>query len=113
MGKWFGKIGYVIPVEISPGIWEEKDVEKEYYGEMRDLSRKLQNGEKVNDDIKLNVSISIIADPFAFDNLYSIRYIYVYGEKWKINDISVAYPRLNLTMGGLYNENTSRSSNNT
>lgn len=35
-----------------------------------------------------------------------MRYIEFMGAKWKITNIEVQYPRLILTVGGVYNEST-------
>ena len=48
---------------------------------------------------------SIIADSFAKDNFHLMRYIEFEGTKWKITNVEGRYPRLNLTVGGIYNEN--------
>ena len=34
MAKFSGKIGYISTVETEPGIWEEKAIEKQYYGDL-------------------------------------------------------------------------------
>ena len=105
MAKFYGKIGYGTTVEDTnhPGVWTEEIVEKYYRGEVSRLSRRLE-GSGVNNDINVNNSISIVADPFATENFSSIRYVEWMGKKWKVYDIEVVYPRLNLTIGGLYNE---------
>ena len=46
-----------------------------------------------------------IADSFAKDNFHLMKYIEFEGTKWKITNVEVRYPRLNLTVGGIYNEN--------
>lgn len=101
--KWHGVIGFRETVEIEPGIWDEKITEKHYYGDEIRISRKLQSSSQVNDDIVISNQISIIADPYANKNMYSMIYVEFMGAKWKITDISVSYPRLTLTIGGLYN----------
>lgn len=103
MGKWFGKIGYAVTAETEPGIWEEQIVERDYYGDMISDRRKRQNSQGVNDDLSLSNVISIIADPFAYENCSHMAYAEIMGAKWKISDIEVQYPRLILTIGGVYN----------
>lgn len=105
MGKWFGKIGYAVTAETEPGIWEEQIVERDYYGDMTSDRRKRQNSQGVNDDLNLSNVISIIADPFAYENCSHMAYAEIMGTKWKISDIEVQYPRLILTIGGVYNGN--------
>lgn len=110
MGKWFGKIGYAVTAETEPGIWEEQIVERDYYGDITSDRRKRQNSQGVNDDLSLSNVISIIADPFAYENCSHMAYAEIMGAKWKISEIEVQQPRLNLTIGGVWNGNTSRAS---
>lgn len=104
MAKWFGKIGYAITEAITPGEWVVPDlVERECYGELTTDRRKRQNSGGVNDDITLSSTISIIADPFALQNCSYMAYAEIFGTKWKISDIEIQFPRLILTIGGVYN----------
>ena len=102
MAKWFGKVGYSITEETEPGIWEETIIEREYYGDMTSDRRKRQNSGEVNDDINLANVISIVADPFAYQNCSNMAYVEIMGSKWKISDVEVQRPRLILTVGGVY-----------
>lgn len=102
MAKFYGKIGYAEIEQTSPGVWKEQIVEREYYGDLIRNTRRLQAADKVNDDINISNEISIVADPYAMSNFHSIRYAEFMGAKWKISSIEVSYPRLILTLGGLY-----------
>ena len=102
MAKWFGKIGYVVTEETEPGVWEETVTEREYFGDMTSDRRKRQNSGEVNDDINLSNVISIVADPFAYQNCSNMAYVGIMGSKWKISDVEVQRPRLILTVGGVY-----------
>ena len=102
MAKWFGTIGYADTVETAPGVWEEKITVREYYGDLTRNTRRLQTADKINDDININNSLSIVSDPYAIDHFYSMRYAEFMGAKWKITNVEVQHPRLLLTLGGLY-----------
>ena len=104
MAKFYGKIGYAETTETSPGVWTESITELDYRGDFIKNIRRLQSGENVNDDISLNNMISIIADPFAYQNFHTIRYAKWLGAAWKVTSVEVQHPRLLLTMGGVYNE---------
>lgn len=107
MAKWCDKIGYSVGnVEVRPGVWEDKIIDRTYYGDVMSNFRKLQNSGEVNDSVNIANKISIVADPFAMDSIYNMRYAVYYGVKWKITDVEVQYPRLILTLGGRWNENT-------
>ena len=103
MAKWYGVIGYAETVETKPGIWEEQITERDYYGDLFRNSRRLQSTDKVNDDINISNQLSIVADPYAINNFYSMRYAEFSGAKWKITDVEVQCPRLILTLGGVWN----------
>lgn len=103
MSKWYGKIGYAVTAETEPGIWEPSIIEKNYFGDMISDRRKRQNSGDSNDNISLANVISILADPFAYQNCSNIAYVEIMGTKWKVLDIEVQYPRLTLTIGGVYN----------
>ena len=98
-----GKIGYASAVETKPGVYEEQIVERSYYGDLIRNTRRLQSSDKVNDDINISNEISIVADPYATNNFHTMRYAVFMGTKWKISNVEVSYPRLILTLGGVYN----------
>lgn len=103
MAKFFGKIGYLITAETTPGVWTEVITTREYYGDLIRNSRKIQTSDQLNDDINIANEISIVADPFAYQNFHSMKYVEFMGAKWKITTVEVQHPRLILTIGGIYN----------
>ena len=103
MAKFYGEIGYANIVETEPGVWEEKIIKRNYYGDIIRNTRSLQTTDNVNDNINISNEISIVADPYANENFHSMRYVYFMGAKWKITSVEVKYPRLILSIGGLYN----------
>lgn len=103
MAKWCGIIGYAEQVETTPGVWSEQITERKYYGDVIRNNRRLQSAGKLNDDINVGNEISIIADPFANNNFHSMRYVEFMGTKWKVTTVDVQYPRLILSLGGVYN----------
>lgn len=104
MAKWFGEIGFGETSETSPGVWTETVTSRKYYGDFIRNSRRLQtSSEKVNDDLNISNQLSIVADPYATKNFHMMRYATVMNAKWKITDVEVQYPRLILTLGGVYN----------
>ena len=105
MAKFFGAIGFNEgTVETSPGVWEQQVVERKYYGDLIRNSRRLQTTDQLNDDINISNEISIVADPYANANFHSIRYVEFMGAKWKVSNVEVQFPRLILTLGGVWNE---------
>lgn len=104
MAKWFGAIGYAVTRETSPGVFTEVVEERKYYGDMNRNTKRYEAGEGLNDDINITNELSIVADAFAYQNFHSIRYVEYLGGKWKVKSVDVAPPRLNLSIGGVYNE---------
>ena len=103
MAKFYGSVGFAETVETVPGVWEEQITECSYYGDLIRNTRRLDSSSNVNDNINIANQISIVADPFATNNIYAMRYVEFQGAKWKITNVEVQYPRLILTIGGLYN----------
>ncbi len=103
MAKFYGAIGYGISKETVPGVWEDKIIERYYYGDLIRNTRRIQNSEYLNDNVNISNEISIIADPYANENFHLMRYVTFMGTKWKINSVEVQYPRLILSIGDVYN----------
>lgn len=103
MAKFFGMIGFARYVESAPGVIDEEIDERPYYGDLIRNTRRLQSADQVNDNINVSNEISIVSDPYANEHFYAMRYVKFMGAKWKVLNVEVQYPRLILTLGGLYN----------
>jgi hypothetical protein len=104
--KFHGVIGYGESTETSPGVFEDVITEVTYSGDVIRNTRNLQEGDQVNDDISVRNSISIVADAYANEHFFAIRYIVWQGARWKVTEVDVQRPRLILRVGGIYNGNT-------
>ena len=104
MAKWYGNIGYAEFVEIAPGVRPEKITPRAYYGDVIRNTRMLQSSSEINDNVNIGNQISIVADPYATDHIYDMRYVEYLGNKWKVTNVDVQYPRLILSLGGLYTD---------
>ena len=103
MAKYYGQIGYEETTETRPGIFTPSITERNYYGDVLRNTRRLESGEKINDDVVVNNSLSIVADPYAYQHFFAIRYVSWMGAKWKVTNVDVQRPRLVLSLGGVYN----------
>lgn len=104
MAKFFGRVGYNVTEEVRPGVFKQHIVEKEHMGDIIDMSyRNTPQPDSTVDDISISNTISFLADPFAIENISNMVYVNYLGAKWKITLVSFAYPRVKLTLGGLYN----------
>lgn len=90
MGKFYGSIGYAATGETRSGIHEESITERKYFGDVLRQSRRLQSTDNLNDNIVVSNVISVIADPFAYDHYFSIRYVEWMGVKWKATNVEVS-----------------------
>ena len=106
MSKFFGAIGYSVSEETAPGVWMDNIVEHNHYGDVNRSKAQLETGTSLNDNLNISNEFSIIADPFAYENCSHMAYAEIMGARWKIIDIDTQPPRLNLTIGGVYNGNT-------
>lgn len=101
--RWYGAIGYATDVEIKPGVWVPQIVDRKYQGSLFKNKTALQQTAEINSGITFNHSLSVIADPFAYENYYSIKYVTYLNKKWIVTNIVMEYPRMTLTLGGMYN----------
>jgi len=102
MAKFYGEVGYGETVEIRPGVWDDVIVEKSYFGDVIRNSRQLRDNEGVNDDLSVGNSISLVADAYANEHFFAIRYIRWAGTLWKVANVDVESPRLVMRLGGVY-----------
>lgn len=103
MAKFYGPIGYGETVETKPGVWEDVITEHNAYGDVLRNTRKLSEGENLNNDLSVNNSVSILADAYANEHFFAIRYVKWAGTLWAVSDVEVQSPRLILKLGGVYN----------
>lgn len=110
MAKFHGEIGYGESVETAPGVWQDRIVEKQYYGDVVKNTLQIKEGEKINNDISVGNSISIVADAYANEHFFAMKYIRWAGTRWTISNVDVQSPRLLLRLGGVYNGPTPATS---
>lgn len=108
MAKYYGKVGYSETVEMpeGSGVWVSTIVERHYYGDVIRNMAKNVPGVSLNNDIHIENRISILADPYAYQNFSNIKYVEWMGNLWVVSSIEVQRPRLILSIGGVYNGET-------
>lgn len=104
--KFYGPIGYAISEETAPGVWTDRIIERNYYGDVLKNYEHTSPGNSINDDVNIRNSLSIVSDPFAIQHFHTIKYVKWLGAAWKVSSAEVQYPRLILTIGGVYNGET-------
>lgn len=103
MAKFYGKVGFGVTRESAPGVWTTQIEEVSYSGDVTQNARRWQQGAHLNDDLTLNMTISIIANDYAMTNLGAVKYVIFKGVKWKVTAVDIEHPRIILTIGGVYN----------
>lgn len=104
MAKFHGPVGYNEGTsEVEPGIHKEVIVERSYFGDVIRNTRLLQENENLNGQLVVNNSISIVADAYANEHFFAMRYVGWAGILWVVTTAEVQSPRIILRLGGKYN----------
>jgi hypothetical protein len=103
VARFHGKVGFGVAVEDPPGVYQDVINEYSYFGDVVRNTRQLVEAEKVNKDVAVAVSISIVADEYARGNITAIRYLEWMGVLWAVSSVEVQHPRLILGIGEVYN----------
>lgn len=104
MAKYYGEIGFSITEEIRPGVWKNDIHTRNYAGDLIKASYNWQNSSYVNDNLNISNRISLISDRFMEENMGSMKYATYANQKWKITSVEVEYPRLIISLGGLWHD---------
>ncbi len=105
MARFYGEVGYGDSVETpeGSGIWVDVITEFPYQGDVIRNTRQLENNDNVNNNIIVSNSISIVADQYATENFFNIKYVRWSGVLWTVREVEVRSPRLILSLGSVYN----------
>lgn len=103
MAKFYGNVGFAEDTLVRPGVHKVVTVPKPYKGDILQNYVRSEQGIGLNDDLHITNRLSIVADPYASQNFHSIKWAEYMGTKWKVSNVEVQYPRLILTLGGMYN----------
>lgn len=104
--RFYGEIGYAITSVDETGVTKAVLTKRNYYGDVLDLVTRWQNTDKYVGDIRVSHRISILADPYAIENFPFIKYVEWMGTKWGVLSANPDYPRIVLSLGGVYNEDS-------
>ncbi len=105
MARFSGEVGYGEAVETpaGSGVWVDEITEFVYTGDIIRNTRRLEEGETLNNDISVGNSISIVADQYAVEHFFKIKYVKWAGVLWTVTSVQVQSPRLILSLGSVYN----------
>lgn len=102
--RYSGEIGYYETEEVKPGFFKEKVIFRKAYGDVLRNIKRDSTSSTINEKLTISNSISIVADPYARDHFFNIRCAKWQNALWEVKSVDVQWPRLNLELGGIYNE---------
>lgn len=103
MAKFYGMIGFSEEVELRPGVYDEAIVERPYYGDIKQALRRYNEREEVVGEVTIGNRIEILADGYALDHIFTMRYVEWQGVRWTVGTAEVKHPRLVLSLREVYN----------
>lgn len=103
MSKWHGAIGFSEEKETAVDVTSEVITERIYSGDVNRIYHRIQPGDGLNDNAVISSELSFVADDYANTHLHLMRYVTWRGTRWKITSIRPEFPRLVLSIGGVYN----------
>lgn len=103
MGKYSGMIGFGFNKEIETDVHDDVIEEHHYYGNIEKNVSRFNQGSNQSGESLITNNFSIVGDSFLFEHLADIRYICWKNQKWVVASIEEQYPRINITLGGIYN----------
>lgn len=103
MSRFRGPIGINRgPREIAPGIFEAIIEEVTVNGEMRNLSARWSQ-QSANESLVAKHVLSVVTPEKSDIDFNAVVYIEWQGRQWSVTSIQYNRPRVELTLGGLYN----------
>lgn len=104
--KFSGKAGFRInDAEIEPGVYEPTVVVKSIKGTVISNYYQHQNSDKSTiDNVRITNQLSIVANQFLNKHIANLVYIEFQGVKWKVESFDIRPPRVVVSLGGVYNE---------
>lgn len=118
MAKFVGTIGFLTTEEKEPGYYEPVPRERSYKGDLvKNYVKREGSSDSINDNINISNNVSIVADPYAKEHIFEMKYLKFQmpklGGYWTITNAEVAEPRIVLTLGGVYSGITASATGET
>jgi len=112
--RFYDAVGYGVTQESesAPGVWEDVITERNCSGDVLRNTRKMEEGAKVNNDLSVGSSISILAHADVQANFFNIKYVKWLGTYWTVTNVDVEHPRLILRLGAIYNGKKAKTTPN-
>lgn len=104
--RFAGEIGFSESVDRGDdtGVTINKIYRRPYYGDvLKNYRSWKENQFSTIGDITINNQISLVGDPFLFEHLQFMKFVIWMGRPWSVTSVDVEYPRLIISIGGVYN----------
>lgn len=109
MARYYGRVGYGHTVEVAPGVYEDVITERPYYGNLEQITKRDGESEYLHKDLTLSNVFSIVADAYAHEHFFAMKYIEWQGTLWSISSVELKRPRLIVRPGGVYHGPTAEA----
>lgn len=102
MTRFSGNVGYGETVDKGDGVYDVEITERLAQGDVIRPTRHVNSDDKVNSNVTVGNAISIVADGYANNHFFAIRYVWWRGARWEVTNVDLQSPRLILRLGGVY-----------
>ena len=107
--KYFGKFGFAESSEVAPGVWEDVITERDYIGDVVQVTEAFSVDGSVLPTYRTTTSVSVISDGVLKKNYKNLRFIEFQGDVWVVASSVQQWPRLIIYIGEVYNGPRSQS----
>jgi len=109
MARFYGRVGFGHTVEVRPGVMEDVITERSLYGDVLRPGRSFNEDGQVHRNTLTTNRISVLADDYASENVYAIRFVEWKGVLWYVTKVDEERPRLIFSLGEVYRGPTAAS----
>jgi hypothetical protein len=105
MAKTSLTLGFAVQSETAPDVFTANIYEKTNYpADVLQDQKQWKPGESTNDTLDIMNKFSVLLDDYLMVNLAQLRYVVYGGVKWQVRTLNPKRPRLDISVGGVYNE---------
>lgn len=101
--RFHGMIGFVKSVDRGDGVFVNQASEVETCGDVNSFRRRWLDDTQNGDVLYSNTVISVPLSPTVSELLPNIKYVKWHDCCWQVVSLEEVPPRINLTLGGVYN----------
>lgn len=103
MTRYAGNIGFYSGETNNDGIVTPSYTDHKMRGDTFTVRALRTESQQRQDDLSFSNQLSLLGDQYSFENFSNIVYAEFMGQKWKVTSVEIQYPRMTLTLGGIWN----------